>query len=139
MKSKILVIILICIFLIFTITNVNYAVLPEGAGAGGTTDMGGDKGLINPDEYKPNDMTTVTDADHLFEMGNTVIGVVRTVGSILSVIVLAVIGIKYMLGSVEERADYKTSMGPYIWGAVLVFGITNILAIIMDVISSFNS
>ena len=44
-----------------------------------------------------------------------------------------------MLGSVEERAEYKTSMVPYIWGAVLVFGITNILAIIMDVISSFNN
>ena len=124
MKKKIIGIIIICLFLIITITNVNYAT---------------DNGLIDPDTYKPNSQTTVTGANHLFEIGNMVIGVVRTIGSILSVVVLAIIGIKYMLGSVEERAEYKTSMVPYIWGAVLVFGITNILVIIMDVISSFNN
>ena len=111
--------------LIIAIVNVNYAADTDNV-------------LIDPDQYKPNSQTSVTGADSLFDVGNMIIGVVRIVGSVLSVIVLAVIGIKYMLGSVEERADYKTSMGPYIWGAVLVFGITNILAIIMDVISSFN-
>ena len=123
MKRKIIGVILICIILIIATASVNYAA---------------DNGLIDPNEYKPNSQTIVTGADSLFDVGNMVIGVVRIVGSVISVIVLAVIGIKYMLGSVEERADYKTSMGPYIWGAVLVFGITNILAIIMDVISSFN-
>ncbi len=125
MKRKIIGIILICVTLIIAIVNVNYAADTDNV-------------LIDPDQYKPNSQTIVTGADSLFDVGNMIIGVVRIVGSVLSVIVLAVIGIKYMLGSVEERADYKTSMGPYIWGAVLVFGITNILAIIMDVISSFN-
>ena len=65
MKKKIIGIIIICLFLIITITNVNYAT---------------DNGLIDPDTYKPNSQTTVTGANHLFEIGNMVIGVVRTIG-----------------------------------------------------------
>ena len=37
-----------------------------------------------------------------------------------------ILGIKYMLGSLEERASYKRSMLPYIVGAVLLFGGVNI-------------
>ena len=35
-----------------------------------------------------------------------------------------------MIGSVEEKAEYKKTMGPYALGAVMVFAITNILSII---------
>ena len=69
-------------------------------------------------------------------MGNVIIGALRTVGSIVSVAVLAVLGIKYMVGSVEERATYKETMKPYLIGAVLVFAITNILGIIVNVATS---
>ena len=68
-------------------------------------------------------------------IGNKIIGVLQLFGSILSVIVLIVIGIKYMLGSVEEKAQYKQLMMPYIIGAVLVFGVVNILAIIEKIMA----
>ena len=64
---------------------------------------------------------------------NNVVGVFRLVGSIVSVIVLVALGIKYMFGSVEERAEYKETMKPYIIGAVLVFGISNITSILYDI------
>ena len=38
---------------------------------------------------------------------------------------------KYMAGGVEERAEYKKTMLPYVIGAILLFGITNILGIIV--------
>ena len=60
---------------------------------------------------------------------------VRVIGTSISVIVLMCIAIKYMVGSVEEKAEYKKTMMPYVIGCFLVFGITNILAIIVDITS----
>lgn len=48
-------------------------------------------------------------------------GIFQTVGIVLSVIIVLVIGIKYMMGSAEEKADYKKSMIPYLVGAALIF------------------
>ena len=54
-------------------------------------------------------------------IGNVIVWLVRTVGESIAIIMLIVIGIKYVLGSVEEKAEYKQSMWPYIIGAVLIF------------------
>lgn len=58
------------------------------------------------------------------KIGNIIFGIARAVGIICSVAALMLIGIKYMLGSVEEKAEYKKTMGVYITGAILVFGVT---------------
>lgn len=62
--------------------------------------------------------------------GNKVVQIVSTVGSILSVIVIIVLGIKYMMGSVEEKADYKKTMLPYLIGAIFIFAASNIANIV---------
>ena len=90
-------------------------------------------GIFDPDYWTPDSSTEVTGASRLENLGNIVIGFLRTVGSIVSVAVLAILGIKYMMGSVEKKAEYKQTMKPYLIGAVLVFGITNILAIIINI------
>lgn len=87
-------------------------------------------GQFNPESWAPESTTEVTEADKLQRMGNIVIGTIRTIASILSVLVLIIIGIKYMFGSAEEKAEYKKTMLPYVIGAILVFGITNILSIV---------
>ena len=89
-------------------------------------------GWISPGEYKPGDMTN---ADEIKDIGNVIIGAFQFVGSFASVIVLVILGIKYMAGSVEERAEYKKTMMPYVVGAVMVFAITNLLKILENVIS----
>ena len=55
-----------------------------------------------------------------------ILSIIQMVGVILSVIILVMIGIKYMLGSVEEKADYKKSMIPYLIGALMVFSVTTL-------------
>lgn len=50
-----------------------------------------------------------------------ILGVIRTIGVILSVVMLIAIGIKYLMGSVEEKAGYKKTLMPYIIGAFIVF------------------
>ncbi len=57
------------------------------------------------------------------------------IGTITSVLALIIIGIKYMVGSVEEKAEYKKTMQPYLIGTVMVFSITNIIFIIEKLVS----
>lgn len=79
------------------------------------------------------DGTNVTSFDSILK---TVLGTVQVVGSFAAVIVLIVVGIRYMTGSVEEKAEYKKTMIPYIVGALLVFAASNIVAIIYNLRTS---
>ena len=65
--------------------------------------------------------------------GQDVIKIIATVGSIISVLMLIVLGIKYMIGSTEERAEYKKSLFPYFIGAVLLFGASTLAGIIYNI------
>lgn len=77
--------------------------------------------------------------DNITGLGNSIIAVVRIVGVVIAVVILLILGIKYMMGSAEEKADYKKSMIPYIVGAVLIFASTAIVGVVYDMASSLNS
>lgn len=68
-----------------------------------------------------------------------IVSIIRTVGMIVSVIALAVIGLKFMLGSVEEKAQYKQTLFPWLIGAIMVFAITTVPILIYDGIKSIFS
>ena len=72
----------------------------------------------------PGDVTaSSTSADSQIQsIGGRILSAVTTAGIVLSVIMIAVLGIKYMMGSADEKAEYKKSMIPYLVGAVLIFG-----------------
>lgn len=98
------------------------------------TGTGGSQTDFNPDYYtKDINSTESHGTDEIAGIGKTIIGLIRGAGTVVSVIVLIIIGIKYMLGSVEEKATYKQTLMPYLIGAVFVFGITTILPIIIEV------
>ena len=67
-------------------------------------------------------------------IGN-VLGFVQLLGSAIAVIMVVVLGIKYMVGSAEEKAEYKKTMIPYAVGAVCIFGASNISKIVYDAVS----
>ena len=85
--------------------------------------------FIPTEEDPPEDFLT---------MANIVLTVITTVGMVVSVLIVAIIGIKYMIGSVEEKAEYKKDMIPYLVGAVLTFSITSIVKILQAIGESFN-
>ena len=64
-----------------------------------------------------------------------IVGIVRIIGIFISVETLSVIGIKFMLGSVEQRAQYKQTLLPWLIGAILVFSITFVPTIIYNFIN----
>ena len=81
---------------------------------------------------------TTVDTDSVQNFGKAIVSVVRVVGVIVAVIVLLILGIKYMVGSAEERAEYKKTMVPYIVGAVLIFASTTLVGVIYDLSMSLN-
>ena len=60
----------------------------------------------------------------------SLINVVSTVGSAAAIITLIILGIKYMMGSAEEKAEYKKTLLPYIIGAAMVFGASLLTGVI---------
>ncbi len=63
-------------------------------------------------------------------VGGNIVNIIQVIGIVVAVIVLLVIGIKYMMGSASEKAEYKKTMIPYLVGAVLVFAGTSLVKVI---------
>ena len=85
----------------------------------------------------PGDMqgTDPTSTD-IQDLGNKIIGILQTVGVVLSVVILIILGIKYMMGSAEEKAEYKKTMIPYLMGAAFIFLAPTIANVVYNFLKS---
>lgn len=82
-------------------------------------------GLFNPDidSVKSNEIVNI---------GGKVVGIIQIIGTIISVGMLTIIGIKYSIGSAEQKASYKKTLLPYLIGSILIFGATNLTQMVYD-------
>lgn len=83
----------------------------------------------NPDAWKP----TIEDDKDFTAKAGKVLAVINVVGIIISVLVLAGLGIKFMLGSVEEKATYKKDFIPYLVGAFMLAAATSLPNVIYSI------
>lgn len=65
-------------------------------------------------------------------VGGKVIGMIQSIGNIVSIAILVILGIKYMMGSAEEKAEYKKTLIPYLVGAILIFAASNIAGMVYN-------
>lgn len=142
-KSTKIVSIVILMLLIFTIfSSVYAATCPTCKGSGlqphsnvncqrcsGTGKVRGATGTIDTDNFKPGELTD-SDYEEAFSMTATIVGAITTVGVVVAVVGIVILGIKYMMGSVEQKADYKKTMIPYLVGCILIFCTSTIVSII---------
>ena len=78
--------------------------------------------------------------NNLCEVSNSrIVNIITTIGIIVAVIVLLVLGIKYMMGSAAEKAEYKKTMIPYLVGAVLIFGASAIAKAVIAMTGSLTA
>ena len=101
---KIISTILIALFVVCAVANV---ALADG---------------VDPSEFKGSQGSMNT--ENINNVGNQVIYLIRLIGTMISVGVLVILGVKYMTASPEGKADFKSTMIPYLVGAVLVFAAT---------------
>lgn len=90
---------------------------------------------INVNNFKPGN---ITDSNLIVDKAKLILGYVQIIGSVMAVIIISVIGIKYIYGSVEEKAEYKKTMIPYLIGAVFLFASSNLVQIIYDIMKTIN-
>ena len=114
-KSCLIILILIILSLLIIIS------IPNNSMASSPID--------DPDSYRPGDIKD-SDATALTEKAKPVINAISIFGIIIAVITLIIIGIKYMVGSVDEKAEYKKTMSSYIIGVIFIVGIVAILQLI---------
>lgn len=72
-------------------------------------------------------------------IGQQIISWISIIAIVIAVIVLLILGIKYMIGSASEKAEYKKTMIPYLVGAVLIFGAGAIAQVIVNVATSLTA
>lgn len=87
------------------------------------------------------DINSIKDNDNSIDdsgittIGSYVLSGVTGVGIVVSVVMVAIIGVKYMMGSAEEKAKYKETMMPYLIGALLLFGASGIANAVVKLVS----
>ncbi len=67
------------------------------------------------------------------------VSVIRIVAASIAVIMLLVIAMRYMISSPGDRADIKKHAVAYVIGAFVLFGVTGILGVLVDLSNTFNS
>lgn len=111
MKTKILAIILIIVInVIFLNINVVQADGMADVITGGDSFLEAGQGNIAIDEEKVPDISS------------SLYNILLILGICSAVIIAAILGIQFMLGSVEEKAKVKDSLIPFVVGCVVVFG-----------------
>lgn len=115
--KKYIISILTIMLLIMLVTSITYKVQALGMEA-----------LTNPDAYKQSS----GDNSGLIPIANIIVWIVRAVGTAISALMLTIIGIKYITGSVEEKAEYKQTMWPYVLGAILLFAGSSVTTVLYD-------
>lgn len=130
---KIIAVLLIAIALVTLTTTIVRAKAETQPGAGAGEGAGATTGF-EPIEPKP-----------AGDVGNTVtntagqiLTIVRIIGMAVAVIMLTILGIKYVAASPNEKADYKKGMTVYVIGAVLLFGASLLLGVIQNFVNGVN-
>lgn len=82
--------------------------------------------------------TSVNTSSGIGMVINVAIRLIQVAGSGIALIMVTMLGIKYMLASANEKADVKKQAVPIIIGCVLLFAAVNIVAIIADVGNGLN-
>ncbi len=61
-------------------------------------------------------------SDNLKELSDKIYDVLLAIGIVVAVIVGLVLGIQFMVGSVEQKSKIKEALVPYVAGCVVIFG-----------------
>ena len=95
------------------------------------------KATIDPNDFQPGNPSQ-TDVTKIANIVNPIIGTIKVAGIVIAVIILTIIGIKFMTGSIEEKAEYKKVLPGYFIGAIMVVAISQFIAVIIDIVTNIN-
>lgn len=115
---KALLILLISIFIISVMQNLVFASSTTEA----ITAMGNMKGADIEDG-----------TGKLGNIINAVIGLIQVAGTGISMIMVTMLGIKYLLAAPSDKADVKKQIAPLVVGAIILFAAVNLVSIVATI------
>ena len=92
----------------------------------------GYKDIISDVDSKAKSATDV-DTSEINATAGKVIKAIRNIAAVGAVLILTILGIKYMIGSTEERAEYKKSFIPLIVGVIVVVSAASIASLLFSI------
>ena len=138
---------IICISLLIIFFVFGTIIIGESQAAGTADEvMGGAAGFIEEgekDSIRVRDSETGNwkdtpynsiDESGLKTISNFLYNLFLSVGIIVAVVVGIIIGIKFITGSVEQKAEYKEVLYPYLLSCAVLFGAFGIWKIVVNVL-----
>lgn len=89
---------------------------------------------FDPGAYNPGTVRR-RDAEPVFAMGEKIFGALRNIAALIAVVTIGIIGLRYMFGSVDSKAEYKATMMPWVIGVLMVVLVTTLLDVIQNLAS----
>lgn len=119
--NKVLVLILISLLMISAISSVSFVYGTS------TTDA------INA--MKDMGEADISDASggKLGKIINSIIGFIQVAGTGIAMIMVTILGIKYIMAAPSDKADVKKQIAPMVIGALILFGAVNLVNIVANI------
>ncbi len=86
--------------------------------------------------FKPTEENVPTE---VLDTAGTFVVILQVFGTVVAVLALMLMGIKYMTAGVEEKASYKKAMIPYLIGCLLLFATVTIINAIYHLLDPLNN
>ena len=148
-KNKVFLILLL-VFVIFAIaSNIN---IVQAVQTKGTTTKDKDMNTYTKQDYSSDtslsdvisggdsfidagkDGSAKIDKGSLQNASSSIYNILLICGMIVAVLIGAILGIKFMIGSVEEKAEIKAALVPFVIGCILVVSTTTIVSFIYNAV-----
>ena len=107
LKNKKSIVILLIISIILTLSNNIYATDGIISGADAFLSKGTEDILKN---------------DNIKQTSDTIYNILMAVGTVIVLVVGAVLGVQFILGSLEEKAKVHEALVPFVIGAIVIYG-----------------
>ena len=122
-KMKLISMVVVIMIMIFTLLSVVYEVKADFNPGN----------IINKVGTEAN--TVDVDTTSLNSKAGKILAYRRNIAVIAGVIIITILGVKYMTGSLEEKAEYKKSFIPLIVGIIVIMAATAIATTIFSIAS----
>ena len=142
MKNKVITI-LSMVFVIFTlISNINIVqanTTSVNGGSGSSSESSLSDVISGGDSFiqAGKDGSAQIDKGSLQNASSSIYNILLICGMIVAVLIGSIMGIKFMIGSVEEKAEIKAALVPFVIGCIVVFGAFGIWKILVTIGNNF--
>ena len=120
-KMKLISMVVVIMIMIFTLLSVVYEVKADFNPADIINNVGREANTANVETASLN------------SKAGKILAYIRNIAVIAGVIIITILGVKYMTGSLEEKAEYKKSFIPLIVGIIVIMAATAIATTIFSI------